>query len=349
MLAWIGENLTQFFGPFRLLTSYLFRAGLGAALGALLSFLLLPRQWHRLPTDQGRAYAIGAAKSKGKPVAGGVIFVPIFCAICFLVMPLSVRYLAALGLVLLSMMEGYLDDKSHGGWSEIKLGLFDAVISLLGAMVVCQLQDTQIWLPLVKEPLTLSPWLYIPLATALLWLMINATNCTDGVDGLSGSLTMMAMIYLGGMLYGVLGHKDVSAYLLVPHYPDGADWALTAFVMVGCLAGYLWHNANPSAVLMGDAGSRPMGLLMGLLVLASGNPFLIFVVSGVVLINGATGLVKVALLRFCKIGIFKSVRYPLHDHVRHNDGWSNTQVMVRFVLLQAVITPILLIFLFKVR
>jgi phospho-N-acetylmuramoyl-pentapeptide-transferase len=92
-----------------------------------------------------------------------------------------------------------------------------------------------------------------------------------------------------------------------------------------------------------------MGLLMGLLVLASGNPFLIFVVAGVVLINGATGLVKVALLRFFKIGIFKDVRYPLHDHVRHNDGWSNTQVMVRFVLLQAVITPILLIFLFKVR
>jgi len=69
----------------------------------------------------------------------------------------------------------------------------------------------------------------------------------------------------------------------------------------------------------------------------------------VVLVNGATGLVKVALLRFFKIGIFKDVRYPLHDHVRHNDGWSNTQVLVRFMLLQAVITPILLIFLFKVR
>jgi phospho-N-acetylmuramoyl-pentapeptide-transferase len=349
VLAWIGENLTQFFGPFRLLTSYLFRAGLGAALGAVLTFILLPMQWHRLPTDQGRAYAVGAAKSKGKPVAGGVIFVPIFCLISFLVMPISLRYLAVLGLMLLSMVEGYLDDRSHGGWSEVKLGLLDALISVLGAIVVCQLQDTQIWLPLIKEPLTLSPWIYIPLASALLWLMINATNCTDGVDGLSGSLTMLAMVYLGVMLYVVLGHQDVSAYLLVPHYPDGADWALLAFVMVGCLAGYLWHNANPSAVLMGDAGSRPMGLLMGLLVLASGNPFLIFVVAGVVLVNGATGLVKVALLRFFKIGIFKSVRYPLHDHVRHNGGWSNTQVLVRFMLLQALLTPLLLIFLFKVR
>jgi phospho-N-acetylmuramoyl-pentapeptide-transferase len=349
VLAWIGNYLTQFFGPFRLLTSYLFRAGLGAALGAILTFFVLPRLWHRLPTDQGREYAVGAARSKGKPVAAGVLFVPIFCFICFLVMPVNLRYLAALGLVLLSMLEGYLDDRSHGGWSELKLGAFDLVISLLGAVVVCQLQDVQIWLPLIKEPLTLSPWLYVPFATGLLWLMINATNCTDGVDGLSGSLTLLGLAYLGVMLYGVVGRRDVSSYLLVPHYPDGADWALMAFVMVGCLGGYLWHNANPSAVLMGDAGSRPMGLLTGLLVLASGNPFLVVVVAGVVIVNGATGLLKLALLRLFKIGIFKSVRYPLHDHVRHSDGWSNTQVMVRFVLLQAAITPLLLIFLLKVR
>ena len=91
---------------------------------------------------------------------------------------------------------------------------------------------------------------------------------------------------------------------------------------------------------MGDAGSRPMGLLLGLLVMASGNPFLIFIVTGVVLVNGGTGLLKVALLRFFKIGIFRNVRYPLHDHVRKELGWSNTQVLLRFVLLQAIITPI---------
>ena len=119
--------------------------------------------------------------------------------------------------------------------------------------------------------------------------------------------------------------------------------------MVGSLTGYLWYNSLPSTVLMGDAGSRPMGFLLGLLVLATGNPFLIFVVTGIVLVNGATGLLKVALLRFFKISIFKTVRYPLHDHVRHALGWSNTQVLVRFVLLQAIGTPILLVLLFKVR
>jgi phospho-N-acetylmuramoyl-pentapeptide-transferase len=122
-----------------------------------------------------------------------------------------------------------------------------------------------------------------------------------------------------------------------------------AFVLVGCLTGYLWYNSYPSMVLMGDAGSRPIGLMLGILVLATGNPFLILVVAYVVLVNGATGLIKVALLRFLNIGIFGQVRYPLHDHVRHKLGWSNTQVLVRFMLLQAVGTPILLVLLLKVR
>ena len=159
----------------------------------------------------------------------------------------------------------------------------------------------------------------------------------------------MGILFLGAILYGIVGHTEISNYLLVPHYANGADWAIMSFVLVGCLAGYLWHNSYPSAVLMGDAGSRPIGLMLGVLVLACGNPFLIFVVAFVVIFNGATGLIKVALLRFFKIGIFGQIRYPLHDHVRHNMGWSNTQVLVRFVILQAIGTPLLMVLLLKIR
>jgi phospho-N-acetylmuramoyl-pentapeptide-transferase len=154
---------------------------------------------------------------------------------------------------------------------------------------------------------------------------------------------------LGNNFVCIVGHVAISNYLLVPHYEQAADWAIMAFVLTGCLAGYLWHNSYPSAVRMGDAGSRPIGLMLGVLVLACGKPFLILVVAFMVLVNGATGMVKVALLRFFKIGIFRQIRYPLHDHVRHNMGWSNTQVLVRFMLLQAVGTPILLVLLLKVR
>jgi phospho-N-acetylmuramoyl-pentapeptide-transferase len=286
-------------------------------------------------------------------MGGGIIFIPIFVLVSLLTVPAEPRSLEMLVCLVLAMFVGFGDDRSkangEGGWHEYKLGAFDLLISLFAAMVLCQFHATLIWLPILKAPILVPALIYIPLASVLIWVSINATNCTDGVDGLSGSLSALTFFYLGILLYGVVGHAEIAKYLLVPHYPDGPSWGITAFIMVGCLSGYVWYNAAPSAVLMGDAGSRPLGLLLGMLVLATGNPLLILVVAGVVLVNGATGLVKVALLRFFKIGIFHNVRYPLHDHVRHKYGWSNTHVLVRFMILQALLTPILLVLILKVR
>nr|QQZ50584.1 hypothetical protein JKL49_03400 [Phenylobacterium glaciei] len=148
------------------------------------------------------------------------------------------------------------------------------------------------------------------LATGLIWLSINATNCSDGVDGVSGSLTGTAILLLGGLLYAVLGNEVVAGHLNVPFTREGANWAIMAFLMVGCVAGYLWYNAAPSLVLMGDAGSRPLGLLIGMLVVATNNPLFLLLVGSVILMNGATGLVKVALLRFFGLKILAGVRFP---------------------------------------
>jgi len=349
MLQAIAESFGHLFGPLRLFGSYLFLAGFVGGVCLLLTFWVLPRFWGLLPRDQGRAYAVGAEASVGKPMGAGILFVPIFAVTMLLAVPLSWPYVTIIACMLASMLVGFFDDRKHGGFSEYTLGAFDLVVSILAAGAVCRWLPFDIWLPFIKAPVTVAPWLFIPAGAILVWFTINSTNATDGVDGLSGSLSTLALVFLGAILYGIVGHKEISHYLLVPHYVDGADWSLFAFAMVGCLAAYLWYNASPSQVLMGDAGSRPIGLLLGVLVLASGNPFLVFVVAGVVLVNGGTGLLKVALLRFFRIGIFRNVRYPLHDHVRHRLGWSNTQVMVRFMLLQAVGTPLLLVLLLKLR
>jgi phospho-N-acetylmuramoyl-pentapeptide-transferase len=349
MLFWLGQVLSEVWGPFRQLTFYLTLTGLGSAVAALATWVLLPRLWTRLPTDKGRAHAVGAESSIGKPVSAGSIFIPLFVICALLFVPWTAGIVEAVLLLLAAMAVGHVDDRRRGGLSEYTLAAFDAVIALAGAAVVCQLQPTQLWLPFVAGSYEIPPLLFVPVGAGLIWLSINATNCSDGVDGLSGSLCVVALMALGVMLYMIVGHEQISAYLLLPHYTHAAQWGMLAFLMIGCLGGYLWYNAPPSSVLMGDAGSRPLGLLVGLLVLATGNPFLIFVAAGVVLANGATGLLKVALLRFLNIGIFRNVRYPLHDHVRHKYGWSNAQVLVRFTLLQAVVTAILMVLLLKIR
>ena len=113
--------------------------------------------------------------------------------------------------------------------------------------------------------------------------------------------------------------------------------------------GYLWHNAFPSQCLMGDAGSRALGFFIGICVMASGNPFLILATSSIIFINGGMGLLKVFLLRSFKIKIFSTIRFPLHDHMRKNHGWSPTQVLLKFMIMQILISIILLGMFFKIR
>jgi phospho-N-acetylmuramoyl-pentapeptide-transferase len=165
----------------------------------------------------------------------------------------------------------------------------------------------------------------------------------------------------------------VSSYLLLPHNPEGARWAVLIAASSGAFAGYLWHNAKPSAVLMGDAGSRFLGMLIGVAVMAAGNPFLIIVVAPMILLNGASGLGKLVVLRIMRrlgfdttppdrraqngdsepqhvvVRLLHSVRFPFHDHCRRNLHWSDPQVLVRFMLLQTFLTPLLLVLMVKVR
>ena len=146
MFYWLGERLLDVYGPFRLFTSYLFLVGAGTAIACAVTWWLLPKLWHVLPSDRGRAHAVGAAQSEGKPVGAGVIFISIAIVVGFLFVPISARYVEALGCLFLAMLVGFLDDRSRGGWGEYRMGLLDLGISILGALVVCQWAPVEVWL-----------------------------------------------------------------------------------------------------------------------------------------------------------------------------------------------------------
>lgn len=384
MFHYLAPRLSQLWGPFRLLGSYLVLIGFGTAVAGLTTWIALPRLWHLLPRDRGRENAVKAQTAVGKPTGGGLLIVILSLPCLILVLPFDPKVWGAVACLFLCMLTGYLDDRSTRPWGEWLKGSLDLAIAFLTSLVLCDGRHVELWLPLIRGEVLLPAWGFVILGTLVLWFTINATNCSDGVDGLAGTLTLLSLFYLGAFLYIVIGHIEVAGYLLVPHNPHGASWAILLFTTAGSLAGYLWYNAEPSAVLMGDAGSRCLGLLVGIAVLASGNPLLILVVAPVVLANGGTGLVKIVLLRtlrrcgmdisppsaptsktapntptdaaiataatqHCVVKALHSIRFPLHDHVRNRLGWSNTQVLLRFVLIQAFLTPLLFALLVKLR
>ena len=356
MIYYLGGMLQQFFGPARLLQSYTVLITLALYTGFITSIRLLPHFYEKLPHDRGREFTIAAEASKGKPTGAGFVFITIFVVISFLFAPLSLLQCVTLALTWLMMLTGYLDDKSVTSWGEYRKALLDFIVSLAEAIILYIMIShasgdgvVYFWLPFVTHAVAVHPIVYVVVCVIMLWSSINTTNCTDGVDGLSGTLVLVALITLGALFYFVLGHVDIAGYLLVPHLSSGANWAVMTFALAGVLMGYLWHNAYPSEVLMGDAGSRALGFFIGVCVMVSGNPFLILATSTIIFVNGGMGLLKVALLRFFHIHIFNNIRFPLHDEMRKKRGWSPAQVLIKFLIVQLLVTVAMLGIFFKVR
>lgn len=345
MIYYFASALKHLFGPARLLQSHTVLIGLALYTGFFITKCFLPRFYPLLPSDRGREFTLTAEAAKGKPTGAGIVFISFFVIIALLFAPVNRLQTIVLALTWITMLTGFLDDRSAASWGEYRKAAIDLVICIAASLALYFFNQNKnadgnimLWLPFVTHPVYIATWIYMLISVVLLWAAINTTNCTDGVDGLSGTLVLVALITMGSIFYFILGHKDIAAYLLVPHLDSGASWGIITFTLAGTLMGYLWHNAFPSKVLMGDAGSRAVGFFIGICVMISGNPFLLLATSSIILVNGGMGLLKVALLRFFKISIFETIRFPLHDHMRKKHNWSVTQVLVKFLIMQVLIT-----------
>ena len=215
-------------------------AGIAAAF--LCSFLGIRFGMSSLPRDGGRKFAVNGALSKGKPRGAGLIFVAAFTVCGVLFVPFTAENLIYILLVVGGMMSGYLDDASEKPWGEYKKGLIDLIIALAGSFTYVNFNGSTIRIPFTELSVTLPRWLYILLGVVLIWTAINVTNCSDGVDGLSGTLSM---ITIGSFCLLCL---DVSP-----------DFSFLCGIMIAVILAYQWFNASPSILMMGDAG---YGLMM---------------------------------------------------------------------------------------
>ncbi len=293
-------------------------AGIAAAF--LCSFLGIRFGMSSLPRDGGRKFAVNGALSKGKPRGAGLIFVAAFTVCGVLFVPFTAENLIYILLVVGGMMSGYLDDASEKPWGEYKKGLIDLVIALAGSFTYVNFNGSTIRIPFTELSVTLPRWLYILLGVVLIWTAINVTNCSDGVDGLSGTLSMIT-----------IGSFCLLCLNVSP------DFSFLCGIMIAVILAYQWFNASPSILMMGDAGSRAMGLFIAFAAMKSGNPLLYIPLALVTILDGGLGLLKISLKRFLKISILKNTRTPLHDHARKNKGWSDPQTVYRFAIIQTAL------------
>ena len=280
------------------------------ALGFLLAFALTALMdsvfREKLPQDHGRAFAVNGELSKGKARGSGLIFVLCIALVTLAVVPLRTEYIIYTVLLIASMLSGYFDDASEVAWNEYKKGLIDLVIAIVAGVTYLNFNSTAVHF--------------------LIWASINVVNCTDGVDGLSASLAVVS----------------IGTFLLA-YGKELGDYATAAIVFIGALLAYLWMNAKPSTLLMGDAGSRAMGFFLAVLALKSGHPFSFLLAALVFIVDGSLGILKISFKRFLHISILKNTLTPLHDHVRKRMGWSDEQVVARWLILQAVASAWLLL------
>ena len=270
-------------------------AMLGIVVTFLLTFLALKHPFSFLPSDHGREFAVNGGLSRGKLRGVGLVIVICFLIGSVLFLPLGAEYAIYAILLVCIMLSGYLDDASETPWSDYKKGAIDLVISIVTVI----------------------------LGIILIWISINVTNCSDGVDGLCASLSCVVIFAFSMIFHDALGSFTVANYLFV-----------------AALLAYLYFNTSPSSMLMGDAGSRALGFYIAILAMQSRHPFLYLLMAGVMIVDGGIGLVKVFLLRFLKIAILKNTRTPLHDHVRLKYKWSDSQVVIRFVILQILLAVV---------
>lgn len=294
---------------------------IGVLFTFFITFLALKFPLPFLPVDQGREFAINGGLSKGKIRGVGLTFVLCFIIGSIFFLPIDREYIIYLILLFCVMLSGYLDDAADTPWSDYKKGFIDLIISIVTMLTFVNYNSTVIHF--FEMELVIPKTVYIILGIILIWVSINVTNCSDGVDGLCGSLCTVSVISFSLIFKDTLGM-----------------YMNANFLFAAVLLAYLYFNTSPSSMLMGDAGSRALGFYLAIITVKSGHPFLYLLLAAVLIIDGGLGLVKIFLKRFLKISILKNTRTPIHDHLRKNHNWSDTQVVIRFIIIQVICSVI---------
>jgi phospho-N-acetylmuramoyl-pentapeptide-transferase len=194
----------------------------------------------------------------------------------------------------------------------------------------------------VQVPLSLPA--YVAIATVVMTGSSNAVNLTDGLDGLAaGCMAIASFVF---MVLGILvGTVTLADYLNLPQVPPAGQMAVFAAAMMGACLGFLWFNCNPAKVFMGDTGSLALGGLLGYVAIVLRHEVVLFLAGGVFVIEALSVMLQVGYFKYSRRRFGEGRRIflmaPLHHHFQRK-GWGETQVVVRFWLVGAMLAAMAL-------
>lgn len=330
----------SFFNIFQYIT---FRAAYAALTALLISFLFGPWVIARLRALKAnwsvREDVPDSHKAKaGTPTMGGVLIIlSIVCSI-LLWQDLSSIYtwlllFAAVGFGGIGLADDILKVTGHkrGISAGIKFGgqiLVSAIIVVLLYMQRTP-ETTLVYIPFLKRAVLDLSWLYVPFAVVLMVGYSNAVNLTDGLDGLAIGLVIMVGLALTVIAY-VTGRVDYAQYLQIPFVKGGGEIAVACLAVVGASVGFLWFNAHPADIWMGDSGSLSLGGVLGLVALLLKKEILILVLGGVFSLEVLSVVIQVVSFKLTGKRALRMA--PLHHHFELS-GWKESKVVTRFWIL----------------
>lgn len=280
-------------------------------------------------------------KKKGTPTFGGVFILGsafIACLICgnFVSFPFLIALFVTISYFFLGGLDDYFKvlKKNTKGVSARQKLLWQFTTALIASYVMIKwnVTDSKIYIPFIKDSVMDIGWLYVPFAAFVIVGSSNALNLTDGLDGLAIGPTITSAATLGLLAY-LAGHAEMANYLFIPHVPDVGELLVLVSAIIGAGVGFLWYNAYPAEIFMGDVGSLSLGGCLGTIAVLTKNEFLFVLIGGIFVIEAVSVILQVASFKTRGKRIFKMA--PIHHHFELS-GWPETKVIVRFWIVSLV-------------
>jgi phospho-N-acetylmuramoyl-pentapeptide-transferase len=340
----------QIFNLFRYLT---FRTG-GAVMTALIiSFLIGPKMISWLRSKQGKGQPIradgpeGHFTKVGTPTMGGLMILISVIISTLLWADLTNMFVWCALLVLAGFGAiGFADDylkltrRSTDGLAgrlKILFQLIIGTVALLGiSYAMPDHQSTHVALPFFKNFLIDLGWFFIPFTLVVLIGSSNAVNLTDGLDGLAIVPVAIAAASFGLIAY-LSGNANFSEYLGIQYVLGAGEMAVLCGALIGGAMGFLWYNAPPAAVFMGDTGSLALGGVLGAIAVVTKHELVLAIIGGLFVLEAVSVIVQVASFKLTGKRIFRMA--PIHHHFEKK-GWSESTIVVRFWIIAVVLAMI---------